>query len=157
MLNIKQVHLFRNPLTYFSYLTLCLKRRYWQQYVVLFLITSVSSVAAQSVPLTEIDTGSSSLNHDISNFYKCVTDTHKDPPSISVVDQCYSDNVQGEGSSGIGSGSDLSSSSSDNNHIEFHHFSDQPPSFITHGFDFHHFDFSQFEHHHSVVIEGFDH
>ena len=119
--------------------------------IVLFLITSVSSVAAQSVPLTEIDTGSSSLNHDISNFYNCVTDTHKDPPSISVVDQCYSDNVQGGGISG--SGSDLSSSS----HIEFHHFSDQPPSFITHGFDFHHFDFSQFEHHHSVIIEGLDH
>jgi hypothetical protein len=106
--------------------------------IVLFLRTSVSSVAAQSVPLTEIYTGSNSLNHDISNFYNCVTDTHKDPPSISVVDQCYSDNVQGGGSSG--SGSDLSSSSSDSSHIEFHHFSDQPPSFITHGFDFHHFD-----------------
>ena len=125
--------------------------------IVLFLITSVSSVAAQSVPLTEIDTGSSSLNHDISSFYNCVTDTHKDPPSISVVDQCYSDNVQGGGSSGIGSGSDLSSSSSDSSHIEFHHFSDQPPSFITHGFDFHHFDFSLFEHHHSVIIKGLDH
>ena len=121
--------------------------------IVLFLIASVSSVAAQSVPLTEIDTGSSSLNHEISNFYKCVTDTHKDPPSISVVDQCYSDNVQGGGSSG--SNSDVSSP--DSSHIEFHHFSDQPPSFVTHGFDFHHFDFSQFEHHHSVIIEGFDH
>jgi hypothetical protein len=84
--------------------------------IVLFLITSVSSVAAQSVPLTEIDTGSSSLNHDINNFYNCVTDTHKDPPSNSVVDQCYTDNVQGGGSSG--SGSDLSSSSSDSSHID---------------------------------------
>jgi hypothetical protein len=127
--------------------------------IVLFLITSVGSVAAQSVPLTKIDTGSSSLNHDISNFYNCVTDTHKDPPSISVVDQCYSDNVQGGGSSDSSHNSDSSdsSSSSDSSHIEFHHFSDQPPSFIMHGFNFHHFDFSQFEHHHSIIIEGFDH
>lgn len=40
-----------------------------------------------------VQTGSHTLDSQINAFYKCISDTHKDPPSILIVDQCFNDNV----------------------------------------------------------------
>lgn len=59
------------------------------------------SVTAASVPVEKVDTGSSTLNKEINNFYKCVSDTHKDPPSLSTTDNCFTSNVDSGGSNGF--------------------------------------------------------
>ena len=40
-----------------------------------------------------VNTGSQTLDSQINAFYKCISDTHKDPPTIVIVDQCFNDNV----------------------------------------------------------------
>ena len=99
------------------------------------------SVAAASVPQTPVDTGSKVLNHQISNFYKCVSDTHKDPPPLFVVDSCFNNNVSTNGHLFTPNFSF---------EIPFHHFEEQPPSIIVHSFNHHHH-FFIFHHHFRVL------
>lgn len=99
--------------------------------IILPVTANASGGGSGAVSLEKVSTGSSNLNHDITDFYKCISDTHKDPPSLSVIHQCYSDNVQGDSSSS----SSFSSSPGTLSEI---------PIIIQH-------------HHHSIIIEGFNH
>ena len=38
----------------------------------------------------QVNTGNTELDKQISNFYSCISKTHLDPPTIQVVDGCYS-------------------------------------------------------------------
>lgn len=105
---------------------------------ILLLLTQ--SVAAASVPIQKVDTGNTSLDHRITNFYKCVSDTHKDPPPISKVNDCYFSNVGTE----TGFQPEFIPS------FSFHHFDEQPPSIIVHSFNGHHF--FVFHHHDGIRI-----
>ena len=40
-----------------------------------------------------VQTGTHTLDSQINSFYKCISDTHKDPPPVFLVDQCFNDNV----------------------------------------------------------------
>ncbi len=37
----------------------------------------------------QVSTGNSGLDKQISKFYSCISKTHLDPPTIQVVDSCY--------------------------------------------------------------------
>jgi hypothetical protein len=54
----------------------------------LALASSDSGVIQETV-----HTGSQTLDNQINAFYKCISDTHKDPPPLFIVDQCFNDNV----------------------------------------------------------------
>ena len=54
----------------------------------LALASSDSAVIQETV-----QTGSHTLDSQINAFYKCISDTHKDPPPILTVDQCFNDTV----------------------------------------------------------------
>jgi hypothetical protein len=54
----------------------------------LALASSDSGVIQETV-----HTGSHTLDSQINAFYKCISDTHKDPPPLFIVDQCFNDNV----------------------------------------------------------------
>ena len=86
----------------------------------LVLATSDSGVMQETV-----NTGSHTLDSQINAFYKCISDTHKDPPPEFIVDQCFNDNVN----------------SNSNSNFQFH-FPFFPHSEIT-------------VHHHSEIINGF--
>lgn len=51
--------------------------------------------AHASVTQQPVNTGNTALDKQIETFYKCVSDTGQDPPSIQVTDGCFFDNVSG--------------------------------------------------------------
>ncbi len=54
----------------------------------LALASSDSAVIQETV-----NTGSHTLDSQINAFYNCISDTHKDPPPLFIVDLCFNDNV----------------------------------------------------------------
>jgi hypothetical protein len=38
----------------------------------------------------QVNTGNADLDKQISKFYSCISKTHQDPPTIQIVDNCYS-------------------------------------------------------------------
>jgi hypothetical protein len=98
--------------------------------LLLFTLSPIGSVFAASGTVTQesVHTGNHDLDKQINNFYQCVSDTHKDPPPLFVVDQCYSDNV---GHGGF-------TTFIPHNEHHFFHFNEVPPSIIIHSFNHHH-------------------
>jgi hypothetical protein len=45
-----------------------------------------------SVIQEQVNTGNANLDKQINKFYSCISKTHQDPPSIQIVDSCYSQN-----------------------------------------------------------------
>src|SRR5438132_4430288 len=39
-----------------------------------------------------VNTGNANLDKQINKFYSCISKTHQDPPTIQIVDNCYSQN-----------------------------------------------------------------
>jgi hypothetical protein len=39
-----------------------------------------------------VNTGNPNLDKQINKFYSCISKTHQDPPTIQIVDNCYSQN-----------------------------------------------------------------
>ncbi|PWU79998.1 MAG: hypothetical protein DLM72_14525 [Candidatus Nitrosopolaris wilkensis] len=66
--------------------------------VILLVSGTVGLASAATVTQEKVDTGNHELDKQINSFYKCISDTHKDPPRIEVVDQCFTDNF-GNGNS----------------------------------------------------------
>ena len=55
-----------------------------------------------SVIQEQVNTGNPILDKEINKFYGCISKTHQDPPTIQIVDNCYSQNsisgISGPGS-----------------------------------------------------------
>jgi len=45
-----------------------------------------------SVVQEQVNTGQPTLDKEINKFYYCISKTHQDPPSIQIVDNCFSQN-----------------------------------------------------------------
>jgi len=45
-----------------------------------------------SVIQEQVNTGNANLDKQINKFYSCISKTHQDPPTIQIVDNCYSQN-----------------------------------------------------------------
>ena len=45
-----------------------------------------------SVIQEQVNTGNPNLDKQINKFYSCISKTHQDPPTIQIVDNCYSQN-----------------------------------------------------------------
>jgi hypothetical protein len=88
--------------------------------------------ASHSGPVIQeqVNTGNVDLDKQISKFYSCISKTHQDPPTIQVVDSCYSQQ-QIAGATGPGT------STHNPNNIETHSFdtSHNPNNIETHSFD----------------------
>lgn len=79
--------------------------------------------ASHSGPVIQeqVNTGNADLDKQISKFYSCISKTHQDPPTIQVVDSCYSQQ-QIAGATGPGT------LSHNPNKIETHSFDTSPRS-----------------------------
>ncbi len=67
--------------------------------VALSILTTNSVVAVStgkrggaSVIQEQVNSSNPILNKAINKFYSCISKTHKDPPTIQMVDNCYSQN-----------------------------------------------------------------
>ena len=69
-----------------------------------------------SVIQEQVNTGNPNLDKQINKFYSCISKTHQDPPTIQIVDNCYSQNSIA-GTSGPGS---ISHHNNNNHNIETH-------------------------------------
>ncbi|MDQ6863150.1 MAG: hypothetical protein M3044_04935 [Thermoproteota archaeon] len=63
---------------------------------------SIGNGGGASVVQEQVNTGNPILDKEISKFYSCISKTHQDPPTIQIVDNCYSQNsiagISGPGS-----------------------------------------------------------
>lgn len=112
--------------------------------VIPFVLLSSQSALAVTVVQIKVDTGNSSLDQKINNFYKCISDTGKDPPTLKVTDNCFTDNVSHDFISTFIPA------------FRFHHFDSQPHSEILSSFNHSH---SHHDFHigHGIVILHFPH
>src|SRR5438309_10414491 len=53
---------------------------------------SIGNGGGASVVQEQVNTGNPILDKVISKFYSCISKTHQDPPTIQIVDNCYSQN-----------------------------------------------------------------
>lgn len=95
----------------------------------ILLVFIGQSAFAITVVQLKVNTGNSLLDEKINNFYNCISDTHKDPPTLKVTDECFVQNVNQGFISHFVPALGF--------HFRFHHFAGQPPSFILHSFNHH--------------------
>jgi hypothetical protein len=62
----------------------------WAASTVISPTNRASSSHSGPVVQEQVNTGNAELDKQISKFYSCITKTHLDPPTIQVVDGCYS-------------------------------------------------------------------
>ena len=75
-----------------------------------------SSKGGGSVTQEKVSTGDSGLDQQINKFYSCISKTHQDPPTIQIVDNCYSQNsVAGITGPGNHNNNNISNNNKNNN------------------------------------------
>ena len=66
------------------------------------MAVSIGNGGGASVIQELVNTGNPILDKEINKFYSCISKTHQDPPTIQIVDNCYSQNsiagISGSGS-----------------------------------------------------------
>jgi hypothetical protein len=66
------------------------------------MAVSIGNGGGASVVQEQVNTGNPILDKEINKFYSCISKTHQDPPTIQIVDNCYSQNsiagISGPGS-----------------------------------------------------------
>jgi len=56
------------------------------------MAVSIGNGGGASVIQELANTGNPILDKEINKFYSCISKTHQDPPTIQIVDNCYSQN-----------------------------------------------------------------
>jgi hypothetical protein len=62
----------------------------WAASTVMSPTSNAPSSHSGPVIQEQVNTGNAELDKQISKFYSCISKTHLDPPTIQVVDGCYS-------------------------------------------------------------------
>jgi len=66
------------------------------------MAVSTGNGGGASVVQEQVNTVNPILDKEINKFYSCISKTHQDPPTIQIVDNCYSQNsiagISGSGS-----------------------------------------------------------
>jgi hypothetical protein len=66
------------------------------------MAVSIGNGGGAFVVQEQVNTGNPILDKEINKFYSCISKTHQDPPTIQIVDNCYSQNsiagISGPGS-----------------------------------------------------------
>ena len=56
------------------------------------MAVSIGNGGGASVFQEQVNTGNPTLDKEINKFYNCISKIHQDPPSIQIVDNCFSQN-----------------------------------------------------------------
>src|SRR5712691_4491844 len=81
------------------------------------MAVSIGNGGGAFVVQEQVNTGNPILDKEINKFYSCISKTHQDPPTIQIVDNCYSQNSIA-GISRPGSNNHHYNNNNNNNNIE---------------------------------------